>query len=71
MNYKLFTSAFLYLRKFKRDKKGITSIEYGLIGLAVTVFVVSILGQEGFLVELSEKFRILTQVVSNSVLTRG
>ncbi|OOF67227.1 hypothetical protein BKL51_00065 [Rodentibacter sp. Ppn85] len=71
MNYKLFTSTFLYLKKFKLDKKGITSIEYGLVGFAVAVFFVAILGQEGFLFELGEKFRFLTQSVSDSVLSKG
>ncbi|WP_424405633.1 Flp family type IVb pilin [Pasteurella sp. PK-2025] len=57
--------------KFLDKEQGITSIEYGLIAVAVAVFVVSVLyGDNSFILVLQEKFQILTFTVKNALVSK-
>ena len=59
-----------FLHKFYRKRQGITSTEYGLMGAAVAVFVVSVLyGDYTFVAKLKEKFHFLSNLISNAILT--
>jgi pilus assembly protein Flp/PilA len=44
MMTKLYVSAVTLLNEFKRDERGITAIEYGLIGVAMAVALTAIFG---------------------------
>ncbi|MFD1806461.1 Flp family type IVb pilin [Pasteurella oralis] len=58
------------LFKFKECQSGITSIEYGLIGVVVAVFIVSVLyGNNNFISALQEKFSLLASTVISAILT--
>ncbi|GAL34227.1 Flp pilus assembly protein [Vibrio maritimus] len=58
MMTKLYVNAVTLLNEFKRDERGVTAIEYGLIGVAMAVALAAILGTgEGeFLKELTDAF---------------
>ncbi|QIM66466.1 fimbrial protein [Mannheimia granulomatis] len=56
--------------RFCQQQKGITSIEYGLIGCAVAVFVVFVLyGNNSFSKETLIKFEQLANLVKSALLT--
>ncbi|WP_241009212.1 Flp family type IVb pilin [Aggregatibacter actinomycetemcomitans] len=58
-----------FLHKFNQNRQGITSIEYGLIGTAIAVFVVSVLyGDYTFVEKLKEKLLFLADLISNTIL---
>ncbi len=64
-----YSEVILFLYKFHRNRQGITSIEYGLMGAAVAVFVVSVLyGDYTFVAKLKEKLLFLANLISNAVL---
>ncbi|WP_131977258.1 Flp family type IVb pilin [Cricetibacter osteomyelitidis] len=49
---------------FLKQQKGITSIEYGLIALALAAFLVNVLyGDTGLTTAIKEKFEILSALV--------
>ncbi len=58
MMTKLYVNAVTLLNEFKRDERGVTAIEYGLIGVAMAVALAAVLGTgEGeFLKELTDAF---------------
>jgi pilus assembly protein Flp/PilA len=58
MMTKLCVNAMALLNEFKRDERGVTAIEYGLIGVAMAVALAAVLGTgEGeFLKELTDAF---------------
>ncbi|HDR1022033.1 TPA: Flp family type IVb pilin [Pasteurella multocida] len=60
------------MRVFFCDEQGITSIEYGLIALALAVFVVSILyGDNSFIQALEVKFNLLSNTVTEAVVSKN
>ncbi|WP_101775970.1 Flp family type IVb pilin [Pasteurella oralis] len=60
-----------YFLKFKKCQKGITSIEYGLIGVVIAVFVVFVLYDDhGFILALKDRFGYLTSLVLGSILAK-
>lgn len=61
-----------FLHKLHNSQRGTTSIEYGLIAVAVTVLLVAILlGDDTFIKVLMSKYSILTGKVSSAVLNKG
>lgn len=61
-----------FLYKFYKNQKGITSIEYGLIALAVAVFVVAVLvGDHSFIKATSSKFSDLTAIVADAIVSKS
>ena len=61
-----------FLYKFYRNRQGITSIEYGLIAVAVAAFVVAILvGDHSFIKAMSSKFSDLNTTVSNAIVSKS
>ncbi|MGC7559291.1 Flp family type IVb pilin [Pasteurella sp. PK-2025] len=64
----LFSWFYFKFQKVVKSNQGVTSIEYGLIAVAVAVFLVSILSSDNsFLVALKEQFSILSKTVTNAV----
>lgn len=58
------------LFQFYRQQQGITSIEYGLIAVAVAVFVVAVLyGDSSFVEETLQKFAQLAELVTSALLS--
>nr|BAA21931.1 unnamed protein product [Aggregatibacter actinomycetemcomitans] len=59
--------------KFYRNRpKGITSVEYGLIAVAIAVFVVAVLvGDNSFISALSGKFSDLATTVSGAIVSKS
>ncbi|MDO5053928.1 MAG: Flp family type IVb pilin [Pasteurella oralis] len=57
------------IRNFKKDERGVTAIEYGLIAVAVAVLIVAAFYGEGGLVKsLQTKFSNLTSTVASASL---
>ncbi|UEA17713.1 Flp family type IVb pilin [Pasteurella canis] len=70
---KLTTKAYIAatesIRNFKKDERGVTAIEYGLIAVAVAVLIVAVFyGQDGFIKNLQSKFNSLTSTVKSASL---
>lgn len=68
---KLTTKAYIAatesIRNFKKDERGVTAIEYGLIAVAVAVLIVAVFyGDNGFIKQLQSKFTSLTTTVGNA-----
>lgn len=60
------------IKRFARDERGVTAIEYGLIAVAVAALIIVIFyNQEGFIAKLKEKFGDLTNTVGTAVTTKA
>lgn len=73
-NYKNYRSlsVIFFLQKFYKNQKGITSLEYGLVGLAIATLVVAVLyGENNFVSVLTDKFKQLTDLVISAILSRS
>ncbi|WP_427833092.1 Flp family type IVb pilin [Actinobacillus pleuropneumoniae] len=58
------------LLQFCRQQQGITSLEYGLIAVAIAVFVVAVLyGDSSFTDETLKKFKQLSELVTSALLS--
>ncbi|WP_419852662.1 Flp family type IVb pilin [Actinobacillus pleuropneumoniae] len=56
--------------KFYRQQQGITSLEYGLIAVAIAVFIVAVLyGDPSFTDETLKKFNQLSELVTSALLS--
>jgi pilus assembly protein Flp/PilA len=68
MMTKLYVNAVTLLNEFKRDERGVTAIEYGLIGVAMAVALATVLGStEGqFLKELTDAFTGIASKLSTA-----
>lgn len=56
--------------KFYQKQQGITSLEYGLIAVAIAVFVVAVLyGDSSFTDETLKKFKQLSELVTSALLS--
>ena len=54
---KLYVTASNYLHSLKNDEKGVTAIEYGLIGVAMAAALILIFGSNGtFITALKDAF---------------
>ena len=53
------------IRNFKKDQHGVTAIEYGLIAIAMAVFIVFVFSKDsgGFIQTLDKKFTELSQTI--------
>ncbi|GJH42859.1 Flp family type IVb pilin [Pasteurella canis] len=72
---KLTTKAYIAvtesIRNFKKDERGVTAIEYGLIAVAVAVLIVAVFyGDSGFISKLTSKFSDLTSTLSGASVTK-
>ena len=57
---------------FKKDERGVTAIEYGLIALAMATFIILVFGNDGgFIAQLKAKFDSLKDSVSGFVPNGG
>ncbi len=58
-------------RNFKKDEKGVTAIEYGLIAVAVAAMIVVVFyGDSGFIKKLEAKFGSLATTMSGAVVSK-
>lgn len=56
------------VRNFKKDERGVTAIEYGLIAVAVAVLIVAVFySDDGFIKAVQNKFGELTTKVNSAV----
>ncbi|EKO3821258.1 Flp family type IVb pilin [Vibrio harveyi] len=53
---KLYVKTSLFLSQFKKDERGVTAIEYGLIAVAMAVLVTTAVGDGGFIDKLEKAF---------------
>ncbi|AFI45548.1 TPA: Flp family type IVb pilin [Pasteurella multocida] len=72
---KLTTQAYIAvtesIRNFKKDERGVTAIEYGLIAVAVAVLIVAAFyGDAGLVKSLQGKFTELTKSVTEATVTK-
>lgn len=68
---KLTTQAYIAvtesIRNFKKDERGVTAIEYGLIAVAIALFIVALFYNDGgFMKALKEKFTSLATTITNA-----
>ena len=55
------------IRRFKENQQGVTAIEYGLIAVAVAILIVAVFYKpDGFIQQLQEKFKVLTNTVKSA-----
>ncbi|AOF53495.1 fimbrial protein [Rodentibacter caecimuris] len=54
-------------RNFRKDERGVTAIEYGLIAVAVAVLIVAVFyNDNGFIQQLKAKFESLTTTIKDA-----
>ncbi|HDR1925051.1 TPA: Flp family type IVb pilin [Pasteurella multocida] len=68
---KLTTQAYIAvtesIRRFKNDERGVTAIEYGLIAVAIALFIVALFyNNGGFMTALRAKFTDLANTITNA-----
>ncbi|OOF69792.1 Flp family type IVb pilin [Rodentibacter caecimuris] len=57
-------------RNFRKDERGVTAIEYGLIAVAVAVLIVAVFySDNGFIQQLKAKFESLTKTITSANIT--
>ncbi|HDR1886119.1 TPA: Flp family type IVb pilin, partial [Pasteurella multocida] len=55
------------IRNFKKDERGVTAIEYGLIAVAIALFIVALFYNDGgFMKALKQKFTDLSTTISGA-----
>ena len=60
------------IRNFKNDQRGVTAIEYGLIAIAMAVFIVFVFSnKQGFVEALKGKFGDLGKTVTGFDVSKG
>jgi len=58
-------------RNFKKDERGVTAIEYGLIAVGMAVLVVAVFyGNDGLVNNLKSKFSSLASTVSSASISK-
>ncbi|PTQ03844.1 Flp family type IVb pilin [Vibrio sp. ZF 223] len=63
---KLYVKTSMFLSKFKNDERGVTAIEYGLIGVAMAVLVSVAVGSGGFITELGNAFDTIADTIKSA-----
>ncbi|HDR1923635.1 TPA: Flp family type IVb pilin, partial [Pasteurella multocida] len=68
---KLTTQAYIAvtesIRRFKNDQRGVTAIEYGLIAVAIALFIVALFYNDGgFMKALKDKFNDLAKTITSA-----
>ncbi|EGR3029523.1 Flp family type IVb pilin [Vibrio parahaemolyticus] len=63
---KLYVKTNLFLSRFKSDERGVTAIEYGLIGVAMAVLVSVAVGDNGFIKELGNAFDTIADTIKTA-----
>ncbi|MDU8924178.1 Flp family type IVb pilin [Pasteurellaceae bacterium LIM206] len=57
-------------RQFKQNQKGVTAIEYGLIAIAMALFIIYVFNNDqGFIGKLKSKFDSLGSAISSASFT--
>ncbi|HDR1606378.1 TPA: Flp family type IVb pilin [Pasteurella multocida] len=73
---KLTTQAYIAVTEsignFKKDERGVTAIEYGLIAVAIALFIVALFYKDGgFMQALQTKFKTLTDTITGAQTIPG
>lgn len=65
---KLYVKTSMFLSQFKNDERGVTAIEYGLIGVAMAVLLAATLDSSGgFIAALTNAFaKIATNITTST-----
>ncbi|MEZ8802266.1 Flp family type IVb pilin [Vibrio splendidus] len=66
---KLYVKTSMFLSQFKNDERGVTAIEYGLIGVAMAVLLAAALNSTGFIGELKTAFAKIASTIDTSTGT--
>ncbi|HDM8072180.1 TPA: Flp family type IVb pilin [Vibrio harveyi] len=66
MIIKLCTKATLFFSDFRNDQRGVTAIEYGLIGVAMAVLLSVALGDGGFISSLEAAYAKISTTVTTA-----
>ncbi|SUC09620.1 flp operon protein Flp1 [Pasteurella canis] len=62
---------FLIQNLLFKDQRGVTSIEYGLIAVAIAAFLMVVLyGDSNFITALQTKLQLLTSIILTAILTK-
>lgn len=70
MMTKLYGNAVTLLKDFKRDERGVTAIEYGLIGVAMAVALAAVFASDGsILSNLNTAFTNIASAISDVATT--
>ena len=60
------------IKRFARDERGVTAIEYGLIAVAIAALIIVVFYNDtGFVSKLKGKFGELTTTVDTAVTTKA
>lgn len=62
----LYVKTSMFLSQFKNDERGVTAIEYGLIGVAMAVLVSVAVGDGGFITELGSAFGKIADTIKDA-----
>lgn len=70
---KYFVAAQVNLEKFARDRRGVTAIEYALIGVAMATLLAFVLGDQnsGFLGALKETFDKIADAIKSVTISKS
>ncbi|MTH45570.1 Flp family type IVb pilin [Intestinirhabdus alba] len=68
---KCYVATLIRLEQFGKDRRGVTAIEYALIGVAMATLLAYILGDQnsGFLGELKKAFDAIAQAISQVTIS--
>ncbi len=69
---KFYASAQLRIENFVKDQRGVTAIEYALIGVAMATLLAFIFGDQnsGFLGALNETFQAITAAIKSVTIAK-
>lgn len=69
---KCYVNSLLRFEQFCRDQKGVTAIEYALIGVAMATLLAFVLGDEnsGFLGALKDTFDKISDAIQNVTISK-
>lgn len=63
---KLYVKTNMFLSQFKKDERGVTAIEYGLIAVAMAVLVTTAVSTGGFIEKLEGAFTAVGDAISTA-----
>ena len=68
----LYITSILRLEQFSKNQKGVTAIEYAMIGVAIATLLAYILGDKdaGFLSTIREIFDSIEKTITDVVITK-
>lgn len=70
---RLYVNSQLKLESFIKDNRGVTAIEYALIGVAMATLLAAIFGDKnsGYLGALNDTFKAITDAITSVTIAKG